>query len=314
MTKSPANPHLEGLVDLACRDGVDIRPTLLRVLTDLYVQKPTHTDEEEAQYVELAQRLLDTVDAPTRAAVKARLAAYPNTPRGLVGLNTPAPVMSEPVEVEPASLAAYVPAKTYAPVGPVAPGFAAASELSDLFFAATTVERRLILTNLDFVTPAAQSGTAANNAEALRQLENAALSHNTNAFAQALEKCLGINRALAKRIAEDRTGEPIVVAAKALAMPAAVVQRILLFINPSVGQSVQRVYDLALLYDEITPQAAQRMVSIWRQAEPKARGAHQPVYHDDERARARRVASPAQYHFDDRSFEEMPPPFKIGAR
>ena len=41
------SPGLESLVDLACRDGVDIRPTLLRVLTDLYVQKHVHTSEEE---------------------------------------------------------------------------------------------------------------------------------------------------------------------------------------------------------------------------------------------------------------------------
>src|SRR3979411_180096 len=80
MMKLPAYPHLDGLVDLACRDGVDIRPTLLRVLTDLYVQKPTHSAEEETQYVELALGLIDTVDAQTRAAVRARLSTYPAGP------------------------------------------------------------------------------------------------------------------------------------------------------------------------------------------------------------------------------------------
>ena len=75
MLKSSAYPPLDGLVDLACRDGVDIRPTLLRVLTDLYVQKPTHSAEEETQYVELALGLIDAVDAATRATVAARLAA-----------------------------------------------------------------------------------------------------------------------------------------------------------------------------------------------------------------------------------------------
>ncbi|MEI9803915.1 MAG: hypothetical protein WDN48_04915 [Pseudolabrys sp.] len=47
MTKSPSHPPLDGLLDLACRDGVEIRPTLLRVLTDLYVQKPTHSAAEK---------------------------------------------------------------------------------------------------------------------------------------------------------------------------------------------------------------------------------------------------------------------------
>ncbi len=57
--KFSAYPPLDGLVDLACRDGVDIRPTLLRVLTDLYVQKPTHSADEETQYVELALGLIE---------------------------------------------------------------------------------------------------------------------------------------------------------------------------------------------------------------------------------------------------------------
>ena len=84
MMKSSAYPPLDGLVDLACRDGVDIRPTLLRVLTDLYVQKPTHSADEEIQYVELALGLIDTVDAPTRAAVATRLAAYPAAPAAIL--------------------------------------------------------------------------------------------------------------------------------------------------------------------------------------------------------------------------------------
>src|SRR5882757_8109959 len=84
MMKSPAYPLLDGLVDLACRDGVDIRPTLLRVLTDLFVQKPTHSADEEAQYVELAMGLIEAVDAPTRAAVVARLSNYPDAPAAIL--------------------------------------------------------------------------------------------------------------------------------------------------------------------------------------------------------------------------------------
>ncbi len=79
MKLSASNP-LDSLVDLACRDGVDIRPTLLRVLTDLYVQKPIHDVEEETQFVELALGLIDAVDAQTRAAVAASLSAYPGAP------------------------------------------------------------------------------------------------------------------------------------------------------------------------------------------------------------------------------------------
>src|SRR5205823_11884271 len=80
MTTSPLFPGFDGLMTLSRREGVDIRPTLLRVLTDLYVQANAHSAEEERQFVELTSRLIDQVDDATRAAVRARLAIYPGTP------------------------------------------------------------------------------------------------------------------------------------------------------------------------------------------------------------------------------------------
>ena len=75
------------------------------------------------------------------------------------------------------------------------------------------------------------------------------------------------------------------VVAVALGMPAAVLQRILLCLNPAISQSVQRVYELALLHEEIEPEAALRLVAIWQashQAEKKSAtarpAAHQPVH------------------------------------
>ena len=63
MVEAPNLPNLNGLLELANRDGVDIRPTLLRVMTDLYVQKAQHSDQEEQHFTELALRLIDLVDA-----------------------------------------------------------------------------------------------------------------------------------------------------------------------------------------------------------------------------------------------------------
>src|ERR1700751_2269727 len=80
MTTSPLFPGFDGLMTLSRRDGVDIRPTLLRVLTDLYVQASKHSADEARQFVELTSRLIDQVDDATRAAVRARLALYPATP------------------------------------------------------------------------------------------------------------------------------------------------------------------------------------------------------------------------------------------
>ena len=80
MAASSSFPGFDGLITLSRREGVDIRPTLLRVLTDLYVQTSRHSEDEARQFVELTSRLIDQVDDATRAAVRARLAVYPDTP------------------------------------------------------------------------------------------------------------------------------------------------------------------------------------------------------------------------------------------
>ena len=94
MTAPPLFPGFDGLMTLSRREGVDIRPTLLRVLTDLYVQASAHSGDEERQFVELTSRLIDQVDDATRAAVRARLAIYPGTPAEVskkLGLKPPIP-------------------------------------------------------------------------------------------------------------------------------------------------------------------------------------------------------------------------------
>src|SRR5882757_2717979 len=85
MTEAPndpelRNPDLNSLVKLSDREGVDIRPTLLRVVTDLYLQKPIHTDEESQRYERLALKLIEHVDAKTRATIAQKIAGYPNAP------------------------------------------------------------------------------------------------------------------------------------------------------------------------------------------------------------------------------------------
>jgi hypothetical protein len=293
MLKSSAYPPLDGLVDLACRDGVDIRPTLLRVLTDLYVQKPAHSADEEIQYVELALGLIEAVDEPTRAAVVASLSAYPAAPAiildKLAGTESP--------------LGFEDPAQTKAET----------DDLVELFFAVGAEERRLILTNLDVAagTPRRQPPPAAS--EVIRRLEAAALQRNAGEFSRMLERALGISKELAERVARDHSGEPIVVAAKALGMKAAVLQRILLFLNPVIGQSIERVYDLARLFDELKPEAAERMLAIWRKAGERSRPVHQAVHWDDERRSARSLSTPAQYRVA-QSRDQQPSRFKTNGR
>ena len=68
------------MVGLARADAPDIRPNLLRILTDLYVQKSAHSADEERHYTELALRLLDVVELPVRVAVAIKLAAFSGAP------------------------------------------------------------------------------------------------------------------------------------------------------------------------------------------------------------------------------------------
>src|SRR6266699_3738517 len=86
MTTPLLFPGFDGLMTLSRREGVDIKPTLLRVLTDLYVQANAHSADEERQFVELTSRLIDEVDDATRAAGR-------TTERGAI-----APVVVEPVD------------------------------------------------------------------------------------------------------------------------------------------------------------------------------------------------------------------------
>jgi hypothetical protein len=273
MIKSRIPAALDGLVDLACRDGVDVRATLLRVLTDLYLQKPTHSAEEEIQYVELALGLIDSVDDATRAAVTARLTIYPAAPAAVLARLNAVPAATAPEAI---------------------PGSA---NLQAEFFAAAPEERRLILLNLDAAAATTAKSPAPVYSEVIKRLESAALQRNVGEFSRMLSRALDLSAELAYRITRDRTGEPIVVAAKALGMKAAVLQRILLFINPEVGQSVQRVFDLASLFDELSRAGADSMLAIWRQA-GKAESApsvpYQPVYYHERDDNARTTASPME--------------------
>jgi len=286
-------PSLDGLTELGLRNRIDMRPTLLRVLTDLYIQKPVHTLDEEHRYTELAQRLLDVVDMPTRAAVAARLARHRAPPMRVIRrLADDLAGFAEP----PAPDRAILPVgETSAPASvPVADhsnptGFDVAGELNELFFAADAQERRLIVLGLDLVAVVRTERTDAERIKAVGvQLEAAALARNRERLAQQLAASLHISREQAHRIAADELGEPIVIAAKALGVPRESLYRILLFINAAVGHSVKRVHALAEMYDEMTLRAAEELVAIWQALKSRERmvGKHQPLlWSDDTRPR-----------------------------
>ena len=270
-----------------------MRPTLLRVLTDLYVQKPAHSPDEERHYTELALRLIEVVDDADRLAVAGRLVNYPGAPKAV--LLRLARDMSNPAR--PALAPGEADTKATAPRAPAKPVDAA--ELCELFFASDSAERRLILLNLDYapIAPAAPLHKP-HAREAARRIETAALARSMHEVAIILVGTLGITQAQAMRIVQDATGEPMIAAAKAMAIPAETLQRIALFLNPAIGQSVQRVYDLATLYDEITQDSALRLITIWRQSAAMM-PRHQTVYHGDA-PNPRAMAQPQPHTYSSR--------------
>jgi hypothetical protein len=223
---------LDRLADLGLRSGADMRPTLLRILTDLYVQKFRHTSEEERHYTELALRLLDAVDVGTRAAVAGKLAHHLSPPMPVLQhLSRDVAEVAEPLRAHPllhppapAQATAPRPAQTHLPASGTEPDVAdadepfadvapavdpaTAGELNEMFFAADVDERRLILLNLDVVAPLPRDGIGlARDPSVGQRLEAAALARGREDFAQRLAHALRIPRTQARRVVHDQLGE-----------------------------------------------------------------------------------------------------------
>jgi uncharacterized protein (DUF2336 family) len=313
-------PKLEGLDSLARRDGVDIRPTLVRVLTDLYVQKPTHSSEEERHYTELVLRLIDSVDLGTRVTIAKKLGAYPGAPpavarrlaRDVIEVAEPilrysqvlgaadfdavirdfgashASVIAARREPDPEIAAPTVQRQAPAEPAQVLPSDDTDLGLADLFFSANAAERRMLLMSLGSAETENPQGVEP--VETNRALETAALGRDRAGFTKLLQNALGLTREQAERIVADPSGEPLLIATKALAMPSVMLQRVLMFIDPAIGESVQRVFELASLYERISADAAHKIVASLRGHEPvkPRRPAHRPMYYDDEATRGRR--------------------------
>lgn len=305
MSTPPLFQGFDGLMSLSQREGVDIRPTLLRVLTDLYVQTLDHTVDEERQFTELTMRLLDGVDDATRAVVRGKLAIYPKTPRDIRRkLLIPPPLCprdetptQQPVqsEAEPETAAAPLPAPLPQPPTVLAMKPQDASSLIEMFTGASSKERAKILENLLGVPVKPSAKIDPKRASrALASLESAAMVADAQAFTTELADALMLPAAVAKEIVTDLLGEPLACAMKALGMSAESFQRVLLFLNPAIGASVIDVYRLARMYDVLDERVALIMLAAWRGSSIVAtRAKYKPVLYDGERQRAR-IAPHAQ--------------------
>lgn len=77
-------PRLASLLALSAKPGVDVRPTLLRMLTDLFLEAGQRSQAETARFAELAAHLVDAVDEATRIQIADKLAPCASAPRAVL--------------------------------------------------------------------------------------------------------------------------------------------------------------------------------------------------------------------------------------
>ncbi len=169
-----------------------------------------------------------------------------------------------------------------------------AAEISGLFFGAGASERALILHNLS-ETPlrAAPRIPDPRAARAIETLEMAAFAADIDNFTLELGETLILPWKITAQVVDDPGGEPLACALKALGMPSAVFQRVLLFLKPEFGTSVHTVYRLSRLYDRLSERSGLVMLAAWRGSTMAvARAKYRPSLYDDERNRARPATQP----------------------
>lgn len=287
---------LDDLIGLTRHEGIDTRPTLLRVLTDLYVQQPAHTDDEIEQFTELALRLIEQVDIPTRIDVARRLAGYGAVPALVVRrLACDVTEVADAILSRPSAAAPVLQTNddqiTDRARSNLPSADQGAATVGELFFSANAEERADILTDLASIEGAATLSAPTDTAATVQRLETAALQGRPHEFVREIERSLALPRRQAEQIVNDASGEPLLVIAKALATPIDVLQRILLLVNPAIGTSVRRVFDLSALYENSAMSSALRLVALWRRPAGVRREPEPATQHVAEGGDARRIAA-----------------------
>jgi len=168
-----------------------------------------------------------------------------------------------------------------------------AAEVYDIFFRANGSERVSILHSLaETPLKAAPRIPEARASRAIETLEMAAFAADIENFTLELGEALILPARVAAQIVDDPGGEPLACAMRALGMPGPVFERVLLFLKPEFGTSVNTVYRLSRLYDRLTERSALVMLAAWRGSTMAVtRAKYRPALYDDERQRARTTAS-----------------------
>lgn len=195
--------------------------------------------------------ILQTGSAALRACLERR---HTQTERK----TTAARALSEPsVPMAEASLAAI----TQEPEAkrPIHGGLASSSHA---FFDASPIDRQATLQHLSEVSEGeVPAPISRDQLEALLRLLTL---RDHDGVAQILTDVLLLPLPLTRRMIDDPHGEALVIAGRVMGLEEAQFLRLVLLANPQVGRVVDRVYRLRALYRQVSPQAAVKLVTIWR--------------------------------------------------
>ena len=108
-------------------------------------------------------------------------------------------------------------------------------------------------------------------------IETVAASGQPDLVVDALTLAFGIGLAQAKRLVEEPSGEPLVIALAAADLPAEAIGRVLLLVKPPIAASVPRFFALVELAGGMSRAAALRLTAAMTSARP-AEPAHHAAY------------------------------------
>ncbi len=189
-----------------------------------------------------------------------------------------------------------------------------ADVLSGLFWTASPAMREKIM---DLVSPAAGSGARLAHApirisseieqlSAQEGLASLLISRKIKDFQRIMSQLLSVSNVLIERIMADPEGEPFAVACKAMGFSSETFTTLLLLYNPTVSESIKRVFALNELYDRITSGSSWYFLEIWNN-EMRAKNAVEntqlkPAIHDQLTGRS---VSNQRQQFEQKVAKEM---------
>ncbi|MCK0196371.1 hypothetical protein MWN34_05525 [Ancylobacter sp. 6x-1] len=150
-------------------------------------------------------------------------------------------------------------------VSALQPSSAATRPLPQAYLRSGRTERAAILEHLVTMPPLPMTERVPHAGSAMvERLEQAIEARRSDEAVTLLSLALRTARDTAQDIAQDRTGEALIVAARALGLSFELASRLVFLLHPELAPSTVRVLALAELYEQLPDGHAQHLAAAWR--------------------------------------------------